>query len=85
MDEQDWLAERFEEHRNHLRAVAYRMLGSLAEAEDAWLRFSRTDPSGVRNLGGWRPRWSHAPVWTSCARARYGVRSRWTRTCPSRS
>ncbi len=45
MDESDWLAERFEEHRAHLRAVAYRMLGSLAEAEDAvqdtWLRLSR--------------------------------------------
>ncbi|MPZ84541.1 MAG: sigma-70 family RNA polymerase sigma factor [Actinophytocola sp.] len=57
MDEQDWLAERFEEHRTHLRAVAYRMLGSLAEVDDAvqesWFRLSRTDPSEVRNLGGW--------------------------------
>jgi RNA polymerase sigma factor (sigma-70 family) len=57
VDEQDWLAERFEENRNHLRAVAYRMLGSLSEADDAvqdaWLRFSRSDASGVRNLGGW--------------------------------
>ncbi|HEY0448330.1 RNA polymerase sigma factor SigJ [Actinophytocola sp.] len=57
MDEQQWLAERFEEHRAHLRAVAYRMLGSLAEADDAvqesWFRLSRTDPSDVRNLGGW--------------------------------
>ncbi|MCA1669108.1 MAG: sigma-70 family RNA polymerase sigma factor [Thermomicrobia bacterium] len=57
MDEHDWLAEQFEAHRNHLRAVAYRMLGSLSEADDAvqesWLRLSRTDTSGVANLGGW--------------------------------
>jgi RNA polymerase sigma factor (sigma-70 family) len=57
MDESDWLAERFEAHRGRLRAVAYRMLGSLAEADDAvqgaWLRLSRADPSGVENLGGW--------------------------------
>jgi RNA polymerase sigma factor (sigma-70 family) len=57
MAERDWLAERFEEHRTRLRAVAYRMLGSLSEADDAvqeaWLRLSRTDPSGVENLGGW--------------------------------
>jgi ketosteroid isomerase-like protein len=57
MDERDWLAERFEEHRTHLRAAAYRMLGSLSEAEDAvqeaWLRLSRTDVGKVENLGGW--------------------------------
>jgi RNA polymerase sigma factor (sigma-70 family) len=57
MDESDWLAERFEEHRTRLRAVAYRILGSLSEADDAvqeaWLRLSRTDPGGVENLGGW--------------------------------
>jgi RNA polymerase sigma factor (sigma-70 family) len=57
MDERDWLVERFEEHRTHLRAVAYRMLGSLSEADDAvqeaWLRLSRTDTSEVENLGGW--------------------------------
>jgi RNA polymerase sigma factor (sigma-70 family) len=57
MDEDEWLAERFEEHRAHLRAVAYRMLGSLAEADDAvqdtWLRLSRTGASEVENLGGW--------------------------------
>jgi len=53
----DWLAERFEECRNHLRAVAYRMLGSTSEADDAvqeaWLRLSRADTSGVKNLRGW--------------------------------
>ena len=57
MDESDWLAERFEENRAHLRAVAYRMLGSLSEADDAvqesWLRLSRTDTSGVENMVGW--------------------------------
>ncbi len=57
MDEQDWLAEQFEAERPHLRAVAYRMLGSLSEADDAvqesWLRLSRSDTRGVQNLGGW--------------------------------
>jgi len=57
MDEHDCLADRFEGHRTHLRAVAYRMLGSLSEADDAvqeaWLRLSRADTSGVDNLGGW--------------------------------
>jgi RNA polymerase sigma factor (sigma-70 family) len=57
MSEHDWLAERFEENRPHLRAVAYRMLGSSAEADDAvqetWLRLSRTGVGGVENLGGW--------------------------------
>jgi RNA polymerase sigma factor (sigma-70 family) len=55
--EHDWLAERFEEHRPRLRAVAYRMLGSLSEADDAvqesWIRLSRTDASAVDNLGAW--------------------------------
>jgi RNA polymerase sigma factor (sigma-70 family) len=53
----DWLAERFEADRARLQAVAYRMLGSASEAEDAvqeaWLRLSRADSSGVQNLGGW--------------------------------
>src|SRR5215213_8835780 len=57
MSERDRLAERFEEHRPHLRAVAFRMLGSLSEADDAvqeaWLRTSRADASDVENLGGW--------------------------------
>jgi len=57
MDDQIWMAERFEEHRPHLRGVAYRMLGSLSEADDAvqesWIRLSRTDTSDVANLGGW--------------------------------
>jgi RNA polymerase sigma-70 factor (ECF subfamily) len=57
MSEHDWLAERFEENRPHLRAVAYRMLGSSAEADDAvqetWLRLSRAGAGEVENLGGW--------------------------------
>jgi RNA polymerase sigma factor (sigma-70 family) len=57
MDDEDWLAQRFEEHRTRLRAVAYRMLGSLPEADeavqDAWLRLSRSGVEGVENLGGW--------------------------------
>src|SRR5215831_7014968 len=57
MNDQDWLAQRFEEQRPHLQAVAYRMLGSVSEAEDAvqeaWLRLARADTDAVTNLGGW--------------------------------
>jgi RNA polymerase sigma-70 factor, ECF subfamily len=57
VDEGQWLVERFEAHRPHLRAVAYRMLGSLSEADDAlqeaWLHVSRAGTDGVANLGGW--------------------------------
>src|SRR5215212_11295414 len=57
MDQQEWLARQFEDHRPHLRTVAYRMLGSLSEADDAlqdaWLRVSRADTSDVENLGAW--------------------------------
>jgi RNA polymerase sigma-70 factor (ECF subfamily) len=57
MSEQDWLAERFEQERRRLRAVAYRMLGSLSEAEDAvqeaWLRLSRSEPDEIDNLAAW--------------------------------
>src|SRR5581483_7300949 len=57
MDEQEWLARQFEEHRPHLRAVAYRMLGSLSETDDAvqdaWLRVSRADAREVENLRAW--------------------------------
>src|ERR1043165_6086610 len=57
MSANDWLTERFEGSRTHLRAVAYRMLGSAAEAEDAvqeaWLRLHRSDTSAVANLEGW--------------------------------
>ncbi len=57
MDEHEWLAEQFEANRTHLRAVAYRMLGDLTEADDAvqesWLHLSRSDTSDVKNLGGW--------------------------------
>jgi len=57
METQEWLAEQFEAHRNHLQAVAYRMLGSLSEADDAvqesWFRLSRSVTSGIENIGGW--------------------------------
>src|SRR5215213_4351330 len=57
MDEREFLAQQFEEHRRRLRAVAYRMLGSVSEADDAvqeaWLRLSRTDTGEIENLGGW--------------------------------
>jgi RNA polymerase sigma-70 factor, ECF subfamily len=57
MNETDWLASQFEQNRNHLRAVAFRMLGSLSEADDAvqeaWLKLSRSDANSIENLGGW--------------------------------
>src|SRR5919204_5458898 len=57
MNQRDYLAEQFEEHRTHLRAVAYRMLGSLSDVDDAvqeaWLRLNRTETTGIDNLGGW--------------------------------
>jgi RNA polymerase sigma factor (sigma-70 family) len=57
VSERNWQVERFEEHRTHLQAVAYRMLGSVSEAEDAlqeaWVRLSRADSDAVENLGGW--------------------------------
>jgi hypothetical protein len=74
MDEHEWLAERFEAHRTHLRAVAYRMLGSLSEADDAvqeaWLHLSRSGTSGVENL---------ADAFEDCQRfyAEVGFRDEW--------
>ena len=57
MNDQGWLAERFEANRSHLRGVAFRMLGSLTEADDAvqeaWIRLSRTDTTDVDNLRAW--------------------------------
>src|SRR6201988_1711296 len=57
MNEPDFLASQFEQNRSHLRAVAYRMLGSLSEADDAvqeaWLKLSRSDACGIARLGGW--------------------------------
>jgi RNA polymerase sigma factor (sigma-70 family) len=57
MDEREWLTEQFEANRTHLRAVAYRMLGSVSEADDAvqesWLRLSRADADGIENLRAW--------------------------------
>ncbi len=57
MDERNWVTERFEHHRAHLRAVAYRMLGSVSEADDAlqevWLRIRDHDPTSVENMQAW--------------------------------
>src|SRR6059058_3292614 len=57
MDDKEFLAGQFEQHRPHLRAVAYRMLGSLSDTDDAvqeaWVRLSRSDADAVDNLGGW--------------------------------
>src|SRR5436190_11680188 len=57
MNESNWLAQQFEENRGHLRGVAYRMLGSLSEADDAvqetWLKLSRSEPGSIQNLSGW--------------------------------
>ncbi len=60
MGEREWLAEQFQEHRGHLKGVAYRMLGSLAEADDAvqdvWLRLSRSETKEIDNLRAWLTR-----------------------------
>ena len=57
MDEKDWLSARFEQHRSHLRSVAYRMLGSVSDADDAlqeaWLRIRDQDPESVQNMEAW--------------------------------
>src|SRR5438094_4392059 len=75
---QDWLAGRFEENRSHLRAVAYRMLGSLNDADDAvqeaWLRLSRSDAGDIDNLSGWLTTVVAAFAWISCARDRPGAK-----------
>jgi RNA polymerase sigma factor (sigma-70 family) len=56
VDDQQWLTERFEQHRSRLRAMAYLMLGSMSDADDAlqeaWVRLSRSDPDGIDNMGG---------------------------------
>jgi DNA-directed RNA polymerase specialized sigma24 family protein len=77
MDEHDWLYQRFDAHRTHLRAVAYRMLGSISEADDAvqeaWLRLSSSDTTGVQNPGGWLTTVVGRVAWTCFARAAQGV------------
>jgi DNA-directed RNA polymerase specialized sigma24 family protein len=69
MDDRDWLAQRFEENRTHLRSVAYRMLGSLSEAEDAlqeaWLHLSRSEKSSVENLRDGSLRSQRECAWTA--------------------
>ena len=87
MNEPDFLAEQFEKNRSHLRAVAYRMLGSLSEADDAvqeaWLKLSRFDAGGIDNLADGSPPSSRASAWTCCAPATRDAKilskSTWTR------
>jgi DNA-directed RNA polymerase specialized sigma24 family protein len=87
MDENEWLAERFEQHRPRLRAVAYRMLGSPAGADDAvqdaWLRLSRSDPEQIDNLGGWLTTVVAGSACICCALAGAAGRTRSLRTCPT--
>ena len=89
MSENEWLAKRFDESRTHLRAVAYRMLGSASEADDAmqeaWLKLTRSDASKVENLGGWLTT-VVARVCLDMLRSRKARREdSCTCTCPTRS
>jgi RNA polymerase sigma factor (sigma-70 family) len=89
MDERDWLAERFEEHRPRLRAVAYRMLGSTSEADDAvqeaWIRLSRSNAGEIDNLQAWLVTVVGRVALNMSAHARRDARSRSTHTCRTRS
>ena len=88
-DDQTWLAQHFEEHRTHVRAVAYRMLGSLSEADDAvqeaWLRLSRTDADEIENLGGWLTTVVARVSLNMLRSRRRTARSHSASRCPSRS
>ena len=89
MSEDDWLVERFEEQRPHLRGVAYRMLGSLSEADDAvqetWQRVSRSDTSDVENLGGWLTTITSRVCLNVLGRAGHDARNHSRHTCRTRS
>jgi Sigma-70 region 2 len=89
MDQQEWLARRFEDHRPHLRAVAYRMLGSLSEADDAvqeaWLRLSHANTAEVENLGGWLTTVVARVALNMLRHATRAASSRSRCTCPIRS
>src|SRR2546428_2094584 len=85
----EWLAEQFEQHRAHLRAVAYRMLGSASEADDAvqegWIRLGRTDVSDVENLRAWLTTVVARVCLDMLRRERRAGRIPWTCTCRIRS
>ena len=87
--EHEWLAERFEEHRPRMRAVAYRMLGSLNEADDVvqetWLRLSRQEPSSIENLGGWLTTVVARVCLNVLRHEVHAARSRSASACPTRS
>src|SRR6266480_83821 len=81
MDEGTWFAQQFEKNRGHLRGVAYRMLGSLSEADDAvqetWLRLSRSDAGNIQNLSGWLTTVAARVCSICCVRERPVPRSHW--------
>ncbi len=89
MTEHELMAEQFETHRGHLRAVAYRILGSLSEADDAvqeaWLRLSRSDTSEVQNLRGWLTTIVARVCLNMLDSRRSRRESRWVRARPTRS
>src|SRR5919201_2478487 len=89
MSDRDFLAERFEQERPNLRRVAYRMLGTVDEADDAvqeaWIRLSRTDASAVENLAAWLTTSLGACPWTCSGRAVHAARTMSARGCRSRS
>jgi DNA-directed RNA polymerase specialized sigma24 family protein len=89
MDEREWLTERFQQHRPHLRAVAYRMLGSVAEADDAlqeaWLRIRDQDPSSVENMRAWLTTVVGRVCLNMLRSRRHDERSSRTFMCPTRS
>lgn len=88
MDAQHWLADRFEADRSRLQAMAYRMLGSLSEADDAvqesWLKVSRADTSSVENISGWLTTSWRGCAWTGCGRVHRAARIPSTSRDPSR-
>ena len=89
MDDKEWLAGRFEDHRAQLRAMAYRMLGSLAEADDAvqdaWERVSRAGADDVENLSGWLTTIVARVCSTCCAPETSDEKIRSRSICPTRS
>src|SRR6266516_4480769 len=88
MAEQDWLAGQFEQNRQHLQAVAYSMLGTVSEAQDAvqeaWLRLGRSDTGGIGDLRGWLTTVVGGSAWTCFGPARPAARFTPAAGCPNR-
>jgi RNA polymerase sigma-70 factor (ECF subfamily) len=89
LNRQDWLVEEFERQRPHVRGVAYRMLGSVVEAEDAvqeaWVRLDRADPRGRDDLRGWLTVVIAGSAWTCSARGARAARNTRAFGCRNRS